>query len=136
MTDQINKKSNKVSYEGFIFNYQFQRRLPIGLFVYTRISLLTLVVSISATLILSSMGEEYQEYVFYPLIAAGIFLIFRFPKCKLTFSSKLGLIHKNGSNDEEEKSIYTFSKISWFLKKHYNAKKIQRHGVTDENEKN
>jgi len=133
--NNLDQKNTKVSYEGFIFNYQFQRKIPIGYFIYTRVSILSILAAVISTVTFYYLGEEYEEYLFYPLIAAGIFLIIRFPKCRLTFSSKLGLIHKNKSNDEEEKSIYLFSKISWFLKKHYNAKKILRHGVENAEQK-
>jgi len=130
--DNLSQRNTKVSYEGFIFNYQFQRKLPISLFVYTKTSILSILLGLSGTLFFYYSGEVYEEYLFYPLIFAGIFLIYKFPRSKLTFSSKLGLIHKNKSNDEEEKSIYIFSKISWFLKTHYNIKKIQRYGENNE----
>ena len=124
MSQLIDDKKTRISYDNFIFNYQFQRRIPIGLYMYTRTSLVSLFLGLSGSFSLHYF--HFIEYQWYPFVLSVFFLVWRFPRVKLTFDSRIGMIHKNRTNDEDEKSILIFSKITWFQKKYYNNKKKER----------
>lgn len=102
-----------VSYDAFVYNHQFQRKIPIGWYFVTRKGMLGILISLGGFLF---APPPYTQYV---MMAGVVYIALSFLKTKLIFTSKLNAIEKNKWVDEKFKSILVFSKISWAFKNYY-----------------
>ena len=111
-----------VSYDAFVYNYQFQRKIPVGWYFLTRKGLIGVTISACGFLFVPA---PYTQYV---VMGGVVYVALSFLKTKLLFDSKLTMIGKDKWADEKVKAILGFSKISWALKRAYNARGIVKNG--------
>ena len=103
-----------VSYESFIFNHQFQRKIPIGWHFFSRSGTIAILILLCSYLFLP---VEYKQY---GILLGFYYFLQSYVKTKLLFLSKISFSDKNTWDDEKNKTLLLFSKLSWAQKIHYN----------------
>lgn len=103
-----------LSYDSFIYNHQFERKLPVELFFYTRRGLTSLAIIASAPLI----SIVYMKYV---VLAGMVYFMQGYIRTKLKFSSKYTII-ESGFKDEAKNGVLLISLLAKQRKKIYNSK--------------